>query len=154
MVGLLYLFTLHFIADFLLQDRETAKNKSSDFVALMRHLLMIYFVFLFGTLPWLGLPAAIYLSIVNVVIHGLIDAVIWKGYAWTVYRRRKSIAIREGWNKKTEIFSYLDNTRKKEAIAYLKKNFKYWEDSWFYSTIGLDQLLHFATLVVVWKLFV
>ena len=29
------------------------------------------------------------------------------------------------------------------------KNYKYWEDHWFYTTIGFDQLLHSATIILL-----
>lgn len=64
--------------------------------------------------------------LINSVSHGIIDWFIWKGYKRLVGRR--------------EVKSMTSNDVTVE-------DFKYWEDSKFYSTIGLDQLLHTAVIV-------
>ena len=52
----------------------------------------------------------------------IIDASIWNIYKWSVYLRDKTAT---------------------------KENWKYWEDSWFYTTIGFDQLLHGITIIAI-----
>lgn len=114
---------LHFISDFLLQSREMGKNKSSNWFYLAQHLIIIFFAFL---------PFGLKFSTVNAIVHGLIDKNIWNVYKFFVMKR----------------------LRKNKAHPLLEQkgvssSWKYWEDSWFYSTIGFDQLLHTLTLVVL-----
>lgn len=59
------------------------------------------------------------LSLINAGIHGLIDNNIWNLYKFSVLKRNKLV---------------------------IKESFAYWEDHWFYATIGFDQFLHTATL--------
>ena len=127
----IYYFLLHFIADFLLQSREMGKNKSSSIKYLAAHIAIIFSVFAVGTL---NLEFAFW----NAIIHMVIDACIWKGYAFSVWRRRHSI-LGHTWEPTTNN----DWIAKKK----LKEDFKYWEDPLFYKTIGLDQFLHGATIL-------
>jgi hypothetical protein len=115
-----YALFLHFIADFLLQSRDMGKKKSTDFKVLLQHLGILWYVVGFGLMPAIGIEKAILISGLNTLIHGIIDWNIWKGYKVTVALRDDS-ATPDTW--------------------------KYWEDYWFYATIGLDQLLHAVTLV-------
>jgi hypothetical protein len=69
----------------------------------------------------------------NASIHGLIDAYIWNLYKWQVMKRLKALGLDD------------------ERLEFEKNNFEYWKDKGFYTTIGLDQFLHHATIVlVVW----
>lgn len=68
------------------------------------------------------LPFGLKFAAANALIHMLIDGTIWNVYKASVYFRDKS-ATPQTW--------------------------KYWEDSWFYSTIGFDQLLHCITIVAL-----
>lgn len=61
----------------------------------------------------------LWFSFANAGAHGLIDAVIWRAYKWAAIKRGKG------------------------------DDFHYWEDHWFYTTIGFDQLLHGATLILL-----
>lgn len=116
------LFFLHFLADFILQPREMGKKKSSDFRWLFGHLAIQFLVFL----PFVGWR----LSAMNALVHGLIDKNIWNLYKVSVLYRvfPKSMP----W---------------KERPGNLSANYRYWEDHWFYVTIGLDQFLHAVTLI-------
>lgn len=143
-----YCLFLHFLGDFILQPREMGRKKSSDMKYWAAHVGIQILTFLFGLWYFVGPDMALKIAVANGLIHGLIDAFIWKGYALSVWKRRRGIAIRNNWNEKSEVFSQL-STRPKEAAAYLKKNFKYWEDHWFYATIGLDQMLHTVTIVLL-----
>ena len=69
-----------------------------------------------------GIEFALY----NAVIHFFIDATIWNIYKLTVKLRNK------------------ERTKKD-----LTNNFEYWKDSIFYDFIGLDQMLHIATLIIL-----
>ena len=131
------LLALHFIADFLLQSREMGKKKSSELRWLLAHLSIQFTVFLL--VGWK-------FALVNALIHGLIDWNIWKLYKLFVHLRldkRTSIeyAVRFVYTQK-------HNKRWRKAMYNRHvKNFQYWEDHWFYATIGFDQLLHGLTLV-------
>ena len=136
--NLCILFVLHFISDFLLQSRETAKNKSIQFSYLAGHCWTIFFVTLFGTILLTSLNGiqSIALCVLNALIHGMIDWNIWKGYK--LYLAKKLGPTRD------EIKNPL---LRKEITIDRMKRFAYWEDHWFYATIGLDQLLHALTIL-------
>lgn len=132
-------FLLHFIADFLLQSREMGQKKSSDNEYLLLHIVIIFAVMFFGLIPLLGVKIAVMFSFINAMIHGAIDKNIWnlyKFYAWTCLKKQ----AREQGARKDQI---------EDQAKKLSKDWKYWEDHWFYSTIGLDQLLHAVTIVIV-----
>lgn len=125
----IYLFALHFLADFILQPREMGRRKSSDFNYLAAHIGIQIAVFTVGL--WIvtgSFMFAFIFAVLNGLIHGVIDAFIWKGYAWSVWLRRKD---------------------KSMTVKELKTSWKYWDDHWFYVTIGLDQFLHMSTLILV-----
>lgn len=66
-------FFLHWVGDFLLQSREMATKKSSEFIWLFRHISIIFIVFILGTQ---NLKFALF----NALIHALIDGAIWNFY--------------------------------------------------------------------------
>lgn len=143
---------VHFIADFLLQSREMGKKKSTDLVVLLQHLgiqFVCFFVFLF---PIIGVEIALCFALANSIIHGVIDWNIWRAYKLYVYKilckqhdyLYKKISV--DWNKMP-----LEEFEKKRDLAVKEagNKWQYWEDHWFYATIGLDQLLHALTLIVL-----
>ena len=103
-----YLLLLHYISDFLLQDRKMAEHKSKDWRIMFLHCFFIWAVFL--------LANNVFLATIYACIHYLQDTFIWK-----FYKRNKSMS------------------------------FEYWKDSLFYSTIGLDQILHISTIYFLWR---
>jgi hypothetical protein len=129
---LIYILLLHLVADFWLQDRETAKKKSHKLSFLAKHIAMNYTVFCIGMSLFLitrNDPLTIYPKLfifcfLNALSHGIIDWHIWKIYRiWTVFRNPEV------------------------TIETLKKNWQYWEDNNFWLTMGIDQFLHTATIV-------
>lgn len=86
-----------------------------------------------SSIEWLGkhvlivlicfLPFGIEFAVLNAGIHAIIDGSIWNIYKISVYNR----------------FPEAD------------ENYEYWKDSWFYTTIGLDQLLHVLTILILFK---
>ncbi len=120
---IVYIFFLHFIADFLLQSREMGQKKSQEFGWLILHILTQFAVLLVGLWGFWGLEKSLIFTSLYCVLHGTQDWYIWRAYKFSVLKRFKELT-----------------------------NFKYWEDSWFYTTIGLDQLLHFSTLYVLWEM--
>jgi len=130
MTTLLICLCLHFIADFILQSREMGKNKSSSYKWLGLHLLIQFLVFL---------PIGLKFSLCNAIIHGIIDKNIWNLYKFSAYLRIK---------KMVEPLYYSEEN-KKHLFEKFGKEWKYWEDHLFYTTIGFDQLLHIGTIVML-----
>lgn len=79
----------------------------------------LWLLFHIGIIFIFFLPFGVKFSMMNAVGHLIVDAVLWNAY-------KLSVKIRHP-----------------KARA---ETFKYWGDKWFYSTIGFDQFLHYATL--------
>lgn len=129
MNSLIGLFALHFLADFVLQSRKMGKNKSTHWGYLLGHLAIQFAVFL----PFTGWKFALS----NALIHGAIDKNIWNLYKGLCYLRLSRIVKND------------PRTNMQAQITH----FKYWEDHLFYTTIGLDQLLHGITLIYLFGKF-
>ena len=150
MIGLLIvLFIAHYVADFLLQTRKMGKNKSVQFKFLLGHIAIIFgmffvpmFVYYLQCLPDDDLQTTIMVasicaftfSALNALIHGVIDWFIWRFYKLNVRRRLD----KDPWHELAA-----------ENSLEIENPWKYWEDSHFYATIGLDQLLHALTLFLL-----
>lgn len=142
------LFLTHFVADFLLQSRKMGKNKSSSWKYLGMHISIIFLAFL---------PFGFLFALINALCHAIIDRNIWnlyKIYAANVIQTK----IERDLSHVSEEFLLDWNsfpTKKEEFVRtkakYYSENFKYWEDHWFYATIGFDQLLHALTLIVLYN---
>lgn len=122
---LLYLLLItHFIADFLMQSREMAEKKSSEPLWLGLHIRTIVWTMMgvayFCGGGWMSIPFAL----ANGTIHAVIDWMIWRNYKRRVMIRFPSFESR--------------------------RDFQFWKDSEFYSTIGFDQLLHVLTIVALY----
>ncbi len=91
---LAWCFILHFIADFLLQSREVATNKSSNINYLLTHCGILGVVFILGLYSFIGFNAII-LACLNTIIHGAIDWNIWKVYKY--FRRKEDIKTFKYW---------------------------------------------------------
>jgi len=142
------LFFLHFLADFILQPREMGKKKSSDFRWLFGHLAIQFLVFL----PFVGWR----LSAMNTLLHGIIDRNIWN-----LYKLRAHFStLKDIREMEQEVFKghLITKTKTGKTPKRLKvwrnnwykhyvRDYEYWEDHWFYVTIGFDQFLHAATLL-------
>ena len=130
---IVYLAVLHFIADFLLQPRSMGRGKGEISIKgisyLSLHLLIQFIIFFAGLSLLLPYRISLEFAAINTICHGIIDISIWKAYPWTVWIRRRE-----------------DNYTRE----YLKKTWRYWDDYLFYWIIGLDQLLHFSTIVFLW----
>lgn len=134
----------HFIADFVLQSRDMGKKKSSEPGYLAAHLAIQFLAFLL-VVAFISPDKAVWFSFVNATIHGVIDWNLWRAYkSWTGVRieHRVDCSVREALGAGVE----LDPTLVRDDLV---KNFKYWEDHLFYTTIGFDQLLHGLTLVLL-----
>lgn len=136
---LIYVFFLHFVADFLLQSREMGKTKSSNFKMLLAHLGIQFTVVAAGLDPVIGIKNAILISFFNALIHGVIDWHIWRGY--------KALVGMRVYDKDGNPWRSPEQGPMQHSLVSDKGVWQYWEDHWFYATIGLDQLLHMSTLV-------
>lgn len=113
--SLVLLIVIHVVFDFVLQSRNTAKNKSSSFSYLAGHLFIILFgLLLYGVLCGYTKEQGLYFAILNTIAHGLIDWNIWRLYKLSVARRYPSADM----------------------------SFEYYNDSMFYNFIAFDQALH------------
>jgi hypothetical protein len=145
--------TAHLIADGFLQSRDIAKRKSSSLKALIVHLLYIFLVTLLsGTIViilytifvenltlWYLVKVLVF-SALNALIHGIIDASIWNFY--------KIKVISDHYDFKSALMC-IKNKRKRKILLGNLKDFKYYEDKWFYDTIMTDQYLHTLTIVLL-----
>lgn len=152
MILLAYMMFLHFVADFLFQSREMGQKKSSEFKWLFRHLTIQWLFFAFGLVYFTGPIIAIAFATLNCVVHGIIDWNIWNGYKLFTHKRLMSEAGQAAYMNGNLNIPYEERTKTKydEKLAA----FKYWEDHWFYSTIGFDQLLHGLTIIGLFALLV
>lgn len=143
--NLLILFGLHFFADFILQSREMGKKKSVEFKWLFYHFGILWIVFFVGICLMLDLNGIkpspestrilLALCVGIPLIHCFQDWFIWKGY---------KAYIKWNWISHNETKEFVD--------YYFDTKFKYWEDKAFYTTIGIDQFLHYATITLIYNL--
>lgn len=143
--ALSYMFILHYLADFLLQSREMGTKKSTEPKWLFRHIYVIFCVFLIGLFPFFKIPFVLFFSLANAAVHACIDWFIWRGY--------KCLAKRKITKQVKEDYPGLSEVDTDKLVKTRSSQFKYWEDEYFYATIGLDQLLHILTIVVLFLLF-
>ena len=148
MIELILFFIAHFLADFVFQSREMGEKKSKDLKVLFEHGCILSTVFFITT--WIVMDFVTYVApsatstktVIGMVlivpfIHCLQDWYIWRGYKYFV---RWRIA-------KKDFKGDINNTWMEESFNI----YEYWKDKWFYATIGLDQTLHFITIVAVYS---
>jgi hypothetical protein len=70
----------HALADFVLQDREMALNKSKKLSVLAEHCLHHAALFFVVLLFLASFKEAILYSGVNAILHGIVDWNIWRGF--------------------------------------------------------------------------
>lgn len=127
---ILIILFLEWIGDFLLQSRGVAQKKSESLKHLFEHLFLLHLpiVFagqMFGFNPY---DWALFLWC-NIIIHGIVDWNIWKGYKYLVQKRLKG---------------------DEQALYNFKMRKDYAQDEMFYATIGLDRFLHVGTIIVLY----
>lgn len=147
MYFLIYLFFLHFLSDFILQSRKMGQKKSSSPVWLLKHISIIFVTFVIGVMIYwnynndvvpsenwddnlffLLTPLDIMkMSFKNAGIHLIIDATLWN------------------------IYGLLLVWRTGQSRDFLRNNYNFMGDKWFFYTIGFDQFLHLATLACVYE---
>lgn len=153
------LFVTHFVADFLMQSREMGKKKSSEPVWLFKHLIIQWFMFTlsiwffgFFITEMRTLNMILLFPILNTIVHGIIDWNVWRLYKYSVaYRMLKdpdNVAFNSpmAHDMAHDALLHGDGKRFVELAA---PSFQYYEDHWFYSTIGFDQLLHILTILAL-----
>lgn len=154
MMILLTAITAHLIGDFFLQGREIAKQKSENLKALGQHVLTVSLVmYCFIMIVSLDFYYAATFALLNGIAHGLIDWNIWKGYKAHAIIKIKKAAQEEAKRVKLTLVGKSKSQVQGEKFDILlkaKQNFKFWEDHWFYVTIGIDQWLHMVTIIILW----
>lgn len=70
---LIYLFALHYLADFILQTNWMAHGKSKRFWPLFIHVLIYTTVFIGGAALYTDIDSAIWFGVLNGVIHYIVD---------------------------------------------------------------------------------
>lgn len=172
MLLLAYMMVLHFVADFILQSREMGQKKSVEFKWLVHHLWIQYMIFLAGLFMFFSVAAmfsaswyffaltptqiislASKFALYNAVIHGIIDWNIWKFYKLSAHKRIIK-QIREAYKVKFGEDTAVDDktlivVTAPEMYQEKVKNWQYWEDHLFYTTIGFDQMLHALTIIAL-----
>lgn len=133
LIFLCVLFLAHFIGDFLLQSREMGRKKSKEYKWLLGHCGIIFGTSFVGLFLLLLYPAS-HISVWGVIIVASMLSLFISSLHMVIDAST--------WN----IYSWF---RRKEDI----KTFKFWEDHWFFVTIGADQLLHILTILVATNLF-
>lgn len=143
----------HFLADFILQPSWMAKRKSEDVQVLLAHVAIHYAVFVIGIAFILGTahPGICFLfSGINAVLHGIIDWNVWRGYkryaskkALVAGAQQEAIVSIKGITHKDGKLELTD-----DAEPVLQPSFKWWEDHYFYVTIGADQMLHGLSIIL------
>ena len=132
------LFITHFLFDFVFQSREMGKKKSEDINYLLKHGGILFMGYMWAAYAICDNMADMFaLSAIIVIIHCIQDWYIWRGYKWLIKRQ----IAREKFN------GDVNCTWLKEEMGW----FEYWEDPKFYATIGLDQTLHFITIVLAYN---
>ena len=107
------------------------KNKSSSLKWLSAHIFIIFMVFLIGT-------GDIKFSGANALIHFVIDATLWNLYKVAVWYRYTG-----------HLYPKSKKDKLRGLVEKISQKHKYWEDHLFYTTIGLDQLLHGLTIILL-----
>lgn len=130
---LCWVFVLHFIADFLCQPGWIAKQKSEKPAILFLHTMIIFGVMLVGLVFLVGPLTALTFASCNALAHGITDMFTWKGYKRYATRRYQRMSEEE---------------REEHGFNTIWK-YPYWEDHWFYATLGFDQLLHGLALIIL-----
>ncbi len=126
-INLSSLFLAHWVGDFLFQPSEMALKKSKSLKWLGLHILritaVVMFVSFYINLSWKFI-------LYNAIAHAVIDWNIWR-----FYKR------------------HVGNKRNLPKHAFSESGeFKYWEDSAFYRTLGFDQFLHYTTFIILYGL--
>ena len=95
---MIYLFLLHFIADFLMQSREMGQKKSTEFKWLFYHIsIQFVIIFIGGILIFPSIYFSFIFSLSNAVIHAIIDWNIWKIYKYSYNARKVDKYYEDKW---------------------------------------------------------
>ena len=127
-MGLIVLILLHYVADFAFQTNGIEKYKNK-LRYMFLHIFIVFFIFFTGMCLLGDIQDFYYnikFSLINALLHGLVDYLMWKLYVLSIKKRKKRI-------KRSRI-----------------KN-KYWYDHVFYVIIGLDQYIHILVLYLLIK---
>lgn len=127
------LLIVHFIADFLLQSDWMALNKSKDRMALLAHTLTYGICFL----PW-GLTFAFWTFILHYWTDRVTSKCTTKLWFIDLFEPHDCPQNRE---PRHGTYQWFDGALVRPARRH-----------WFFVMIGLDQLIHFITLAITYRL--
>jgi hypothetical protein len=160
-LGLVLILYVAYFADFKMQSRDIATRKSVNFEALNLHVLTII-----GTLFWpcwlvfglkysapIGFIMAMFFTVINGIIHGVIDWNIWKGYKKNVAKNIHQYFKEQSPDDIEERYPSLKDYTEAELRSVFMKEKMYAEDKKFYDTIGFDGYLHVATIILLYAWF-
>lgn len=127
----IYLLIAHFIGDFILQSDEMAIQKSKDWVALTVHVSFYSICFIFWGVPF---------YLFTLVSHFITDAITSRitSKLWFIQLEptaRKALSTNLIGTAYDEMFPF--DARVLSGQRH-----------WFFTMIGLDQLIHYVTLAV------
>ena len=132
------MFVSHFFGDFFFQPRKIAKHKSTNMLVLLTHVGIVSVCMLVGLNLAFDLPsfdngrlhwAIVMATLLNGVIHFCIDATTWNTY--TFFNKRRQMPYTASGVLGPIIY----------------------DDKWWWTTLGFDQLLHGLTIILVIYLF-
>jgi hypothetical protein len=144
MTGLLLIMLAHFAGDFLMQTRTMGRMKSKHAGWLMLHVLFVSLTILAAAGLVMDVKTAIIFTLLNAAAHAITDVALWRLYAFSAWKRRHNTP----WEKlpmPKEMGSTAENVK-----VRIKTRWKYWEDPLFYHTIGFDQFLHYAAIILLY----
>jgi hypothetical protein len=157
-IPLLIILIAEFVGDFLLQSREMALNKSKEIKVLLMHLYYIAssLIISFGLASiWFAIPfiATFKFVILYCLIHGIQDWFIWNGYKLLVHLRIVKKTEKELKEKHNGMLPSYTAALIQQRLENFVENKEHAEDKAFYDTIGLDRLLHVATIIILYGVF-
>lgn len=161
-MDIIFLLCVHWVADFILQTRKQANNKSRSLKALLSH-TTVYSLCWFVLWPVLG-TNTLWFMLVTFIAHTLTDFVTSKASAWAYIKSVNPFILLlnsrvnagdelqpfEGPSVKVLYKVEDDDLGNKYLVTDLKQNDSHMHLFW--SIIGGDQFLHTAQLIITYNL--
>lgn len=153
MNSLFVILFVHWFADFICQSRKMGLNKGKSIKWLSFHVFVYTMVTGFGWLVFSPELVEIkWLLIVTFITHWLTDLITSKGTGFAYSEMIKAKFLKEDYEAHLNMKDrYSDEIRaelivKKDHQEEREHGWQYW----FWSLIGLDQLIHITTLIITY----